>query len=39
MITLYKYNETDFNHDGIGILKDAISCIVERELNGNWFLN
>lgn len=39
MITLYKYNETDFNHDGIGILKDTISCIVERELNGNWFLN
>jgi phage minor structural protein len=39
MITLYKYNETDFTHDGIGILKDTISCIVERELNGNWFLN
>lgn len=39
MITLYKYNETDFTHDGIGILKDTISCVVERELNGNWFLN
>lgn len=39
MITLYKYNETDFNHDGVGILKYTISCIVERELNGNWFLN
>ena len=39
MITLYKYNEIDFSHDGIGILKDTISCIVERELNGNWFLN
>lgn len=39
MITLYKYNEIDFSHDGIGILKDTISCVVERELNGNWFLN
>ena len=39
MITLYKYNETDFTHDGVGILKDTISCVVERELNGNWFLN
>ena len=39
MITLYKYNEIDFSHDGSGILKDTISCIVERELNGNWFLN
>lgn len=39
MITLYSFNEIEFSHDGIGILKDVLSCIVERELNGMWFLN
>ncbi len=34
MIRIYNKNETDFTHNGLGILKDAISCIVEEELNG-----
>lgn len=38
MINLYKFNEIDFSHDGIGTLRDTISCIVTRELNGMWSL-
>lgn len=31
---LYKSNETDFSHNGIGVLKDATSCVVTEERNG-----
>lgn len=31
---LYKANETDFNHLGLGVLDDAISCLVTEERNG-----
>ncbi|WP_374222294.1 phage tail spike protein [Bacillus cereus] len=35
MITLYKPNETDFTHNGIGILdKNIYNATVEEELNG-----
>ena len=32
--TLYQANETEFTSNGIGRLTDAVSCIVEEELNG-----
>lgn len=38
MITLYNGNETSFTHNGLGILKDCISAISSRELNGQWTL-
>ena len=38
MITLYKYNETDFTHNGIGILSDCKNARVSREKNGKWEL-
>ncbi|WP_422122936.1 phage tail spike protein [Planococcus sp. X10-3] len=31
---LYKANETDFNHLGLGVLSDAVSCLVTEERNG-----
>ena len=31
---LYKAKETDFVHNGVGLLRDAISCIVTEERNG-----
>ncbi len=31
---IYDESELDFNHNGLGILKDAISCTVMMELNG-----
>ncbi|SFL30385.1 phage minor structural protein, N-terminal region [Bacillus sp. 5mfcol3.1] len=35
MITLYKPNETDFTHNGIGVLdKNIYNATVEEELNG-----
>lgn len=34
MITLYNEVETDFTHNGIGILKDCLKCEVHRELSG-----
>ena len=35
MITLYKPNETDFTHNGIGALdKNIYNTTVEEELNG-----
>ena len=35
MITLYKPNETDFTHNGIGALdKNIYNATVEEELNG-----
>ena len=39
MIILYKDIETDFSHNGEGILNECISCIVHRELNGIWEVN
>lgn len=40
MITLYKPNETDFTHNGIGILdKHIYSATVEEELNGLFVFN
>ena len=38
MIILYDENETSFGTLGIGVLKDAISCIVLEELNGSFEL-
>ena len=38
MITLYNGNETNFTHNGLGVLKDCISAISSRELNGRWDL-
>ncbi|XKK29835.1 hypothetical protein HFP64_00195 [Bacillus sp. AC79A.1] len=39
MITLYKPNETDFTHNGIGVLdKHIYSATVEEELNGLFVL-
>ncbi|MGE6619706.1 phage tail spike protein [Bacillus mycoides] len=40
MITLYKSNETDFTHNGIGVLdKHIYSATVEEELNGLFVFN
>lgn len=38
MIILYDQNETEFSTLGIGVLKDAISCTVVEELNGEYEL-
>lgn len=35
---LYAPNETNFDHNGIGVLGDAISCIVTEEANGEFEL-
>lgn len=35
---LYKPTETDFNHNGIGILSDCLSCEVSEERNGEYEL-
>lgn len=35
---LYKANETDFNHLGLGVLRDAISPLVTEERNGQFEL-
>ncbi|MEH7464580.1 phage tail spike protein [Bacillus thuringiensis] len=32
--TLYEMKETNFSHNGLGVLKDAISCTVTEERNG-----
>ncbi|HDX9529813.1 phage tail spike protein [Bacillus thuringiensis] len=40
MVTLYKPNETDFTHNGIGVLdKHIYSATVEEELNGLFVFN
>ncbi|MDY8162681.1 phage tail spike protein [Bacillus thuringiensis] len=40
MVTLYKANETDFTHNGIGVLdKHIYSAAVEEELNGLFVFN
>lgn len=36
--TLYVSTETDFTNNGIGILADAVSCVVTQELNGMYEL-
>ena len=38
MIRLYERNETNFQHNGIGILKDVISCTCSEVLNGKYDL-
>lgn len=38
MIILYEKDERDFNTLGLGVLKDAIDCIVVEELNGKFEL-
>lgn len=38
MIRIYDKATTDFTYNGLGILKDAITCIVEEELNGYFIL-
>ena len=40
MITLYKPNETDFTHNGIGALdKNIYNATVEEELNGLFYFH
>ncbi len=34
MPILYPSTETEFNSNGIGVLSDAVSCLVKQELNG-----
>lgn len=38
MIRLYDKYETDFQHNGIGFLKDVISCVCTEVLNGKYEL-
>jgi phage minor structural protein len=38
MITLYDSSETNFEHNGIGILSDCISCKVHREINNTFYV-
>lgn len=38
MITLFPTNETSFTTNGLGSLRDAISCVVTEELNGEFEL-
>lgn len=38
MIILYDANEKEFTSLGIGVLSDAISCVVPEELNGGYEL-
>lgn len=38
MIILYDANETEFTSLGIGVLTDAITCVVSEELNGAYEL-
>lgn len=38
MIVLYDANTQSFQNNGIGILKDAISCYVSEELNSTYDL-
>ena len=35
---IYPGNTTDFNNNGLGFLTDAISCIIDDEINGNYSL-
>ena len=35
---IYTSNTTDFNNNGLGFLSDAISCIIDDEINGNYQL-
>lgn len=36
---LYKRNETNFTHNGLGLLKDSIKAVAIEELNGMFELN
>ena len=38
MINLYDSKETSFNNNGLVVLSDNISCIIEEELNGQFEL-
>lgn len=38
LITLYDSSETDFTTNGIGILSDALTCVVTEERNGEFEL-
>ncbi|MDF2800214.1 MAG: phage endopeptidase [Anaerocolumna sp.] len=38
MITLYNSTETNFQHNGIGVLNECIRADISRELNGVWYL-
>ena len=39
MINIYLENTTDFNNNGLGILKDCISANVTAEINGEFSLS
>ena len=38
MIRLYDKNEKDFTHNGLGILKDVLTCTCTEVLNGKYDL-
>lgn len=38
MIRIFEQNETSFTTLGLGVLKDAIACVVKEELNGSFEL-
>ena len=38
MIILYESDEKEFTSLGIGVLSDAIECVVSEELNGSFEL-
>jgi len=38
MLTIYNESETNFNHNGIGILRDVVSAKITEELNGQYDL-
>lgn len=38
MIRVYASDETNFNSNGLGVLRDVISCYVYEELNGQYYL-
>lgn len=37
-VVAYKPDETDFSHNGLGILNEALACYVVEELNGGYYL-
>lgn len=39
MPILYNPTETEFNSNGIGVLSDATSCLIQQELNGQFELS
>jgi len=38
MIIVYDKNETSFIHNGLAVLSDCKSCLINEELNGQYEL-